>query len=186
MLYLKPRPMQPSEAPLPLHYFDSAELLCRLQAEGHSRADMARLSGLTIPQLTERMRLADLDEGLRAYLRREQVPERTALTLLTLPDPVSRRRMARRIVGERLCIRDAALLIASAGKRRPPREGAKPRVIALMRDTRLYRNAVRDIARQMTSAGVRATFSEQRRGGMQELTIAYPARHRRTERYHAM
>jgi hypothetical protein len=47
-------------------------------------------------------------------------------------------------------------------------------------------NAVRDIAEQMKTAGVCATFSERRTGGMQELTIAYPARRRRTERYQSI
>ena len=70
MLYPKLR-SAPKPAPPPMHYFDSAEMLLRLQAQGHSRADMSRLTGLTIPQLTERMRLIDLDEGLRAHLRRE-------------------------------------------------------------------------------------------------------------------
>ncbi len=186
MLYLKPRAMHQPAPPMPLHYFDSAELLCRLQAEGHTRVDMARMSGLTIPQMTERMRLMELDEGLRTFLRREQVPERIALMLLALRDPVSRRRLARRIVGERLCIRDAALLVASACRQLPPREAPRPQVIALIRDTRMYRNAVCNIAKQMKTAGVEATFSERRTGGMQEMTIAYPARRRRTERYHAM
>lgn len=188
MLYPKLR-SAPKPAPPPMHYFDSAEMLLRLQAQGHSRADMSRLTGLTIPQLTERMRLIDLDEGLRAHLRREGVPERIALILLRLPDPVTRRRMAHRIIREHLCIRDAALLVASARRSSPRREEApapRQHVIAVIRDVRPYRNAIRDIAEQMKTAGVRATFTERRTGGMQELTVAYPARRRRTERYHSM
>lgn len=192
MLYTKllrqprQRPMAP---PVELHYLDSAELLLRLQAQGYSRADMAGMTGLSMPQMMERVRLNELDEGLRAYLRREGVPERIAMILLRLPDEVSRRRLAHRIVAERLCIRDAGLLAASA-QRRGARAAEEPvrarRVVTLIRDVRPYRNAIRDIAEQMKTAGVRATFSERRTGGMQELTVSWPARRRRTERYHAM
>ena len=95
MLYQMLRPA-PKPEPPPMHYLDSAELLHRLQAEGYSRADMARIAGVNVQQAAERLRLLGLDEGLQAYLRQEGVPERIALTLLTLPDPVTRRRMAHR------------------------------------------------------------------------------------------
>lgn len=184
MLRPKPRPAEPPE----VHYFDSSELLLRMQAEGRSRAEMARMTGLPVVQVLNRLRLHELDEGLRFYLRQEGVPEGIALTLLRLPDPLSRRRMAQRIVQERLCIRDAALLVASARRKcsqQPPLR-CEQRVITVIRDIRPYRNAIRDIAEQMKTAGVRATFTERRTGGMLELTVAYPARRRRTERYHAM
>lgn len=168
------------------HYFDSAEILLRLQGEGRSLAEMARLTGLTAPQVTARLRLTALDAGLRTLLRREGVPEKIALTLVALPDPVTRRRMALRIIRERLCIRDAALLVASARRRCPRPEPPRQRVITVMRDVRPYRNAIRDIAEQMKTAGVRATFTERKSGGMLELTVSYPARRRRMERYHSM
>ena len=175
-------------APLPLHYFDAAEALHHLQMEGHSWAEIARIAGLTVPQSMARMRLLQLDAGLRDFLRREHAPEKIALLLLLLPDPVSRRRMAHRIARERLCIRDAALLVRSAQRHcRVIQEEVPPqRVITAIRDVRLYRNAIRDIAEQMKTAGVRASFSERKTGGMQELTVAYPTRRRRTERYHSM
>jgi len=191
MLYEPMRRRKPDiePAPLPLHYFDAAEMLQHLQLEGHSWAEMARMTGLTVPQTMARLRLLQLDIGLRDYLRREHAPEKIALLLLTLPDPVTRRRMAHRIVRERLCIRDAALLVRSALRhcRTKQEEAPAPqRVITAIRDVRLYRNAIRDIAEQMKTAGVRASFSERITGGMQELTVAYPTRRRRTERYQSM
>ncbi len=169
------------------HYFDSAEALLRMQGEGRSLAEMARLTGLTVPQINARLQLTALDPALRALLKREGVPEKIALTLVALPDPVSRRRMALRIIRERLCIRDAALLVASAGRRAPVLpEAPRQRVIAVIRDVRPYRNAIRDIAEQMKTAGVRATFTERKADGMLEMTVAYPARRRRVERFHSM
>lgn len=189
MLYFKPQHIVPS-CPGALHYLDCAEMLLRLHAQGRTRAEIAGLTGLTVQQVVDRMGLWGLESGLREYLRREQVPERTALELLMLPDALTRRRIAQRIVRERLCIRDAGLLIGSA-KRKCARmcqeqRAYGQRVIPLIRDTRPYRNAIRDIAGQMNAAGVRATFTEQRVGGRMELTVAYPARRRRVQRHQSM
>lgn len=193
MLYLKPqRPLPPDLPPCPkdTHYLDCAERLLRLNAEGINRAELARMTGLTVQQVVDRMSLWELESSLRAFLRRENVPERTALSLLMLPDALTRRRIAVRIVREKLCIRDAGLLILSARRKcarlcQQQREQGQ-RVITLIRDVRPYRNAIRDIAGQMTAAGMQATFTEQRVGRFMELTIAYPARRRRTQRYQSM
>lgn len=188
MLYQMPRPI-PIPVPPPLHYLDSAAQLLRLQAQGYPLAELSRMTGLTIPQLRERMRLCKLDEGLQTLLRRENVPEGIAVLLLQLPDPLSRRRMANRIVRERLCIRDAGLLISAAQRNPRLREGPEihqQHVVTLMRDMRPFRNAICDIVEQMKTAGVRATLTERSTGGMQELTISYPTRRRRTERHQSM
>ena len=189
MLYsalFSPLPTRPRPMAEP-HYLDSAEMLLHLRSAGYSLADMAGKAGLTVPQVMERLRLLELDEGLKAYLRQESMPENIARLLLRLPDPITRRRMAIRIARERLCVRDAALLIDAAQRKRPcSAEGHQRHVIKVIRDIRPFRNAIRDIAGQMNAAGVQATFTERRAGGIQELTVAYPARRRRTERYQAI
>ena len=188
MLHALFRPVPPRPRPLTeMHYFDSAAMLMHLHAAGNSLAELAQSTGLPPQQIVDRMRLLELDEGLRLLLRQAGAPEKIALLLLKLPDPVNRRRVAQRIIRERLCIRDAALLVEVARKQRPalpPERGQH--VIKVIRDVRPFRNAIRDIAGQMNAAGVRATFTERRTGGMQELTVSYPARRRRTERFHAM
>ncbi len=184
------RPVPPRPRPMTeMHYLDSAAMLAHLHAAGNSLADVALRTGLTPQQALDRMRLLELDEGLRLTLRQEGVPEKIAWLLLRLPDPITRRRMAQRIIRERLCIRDAALLIEASKNRRivpVPTPSSGQHVIKVIRDVRPFRNAIRDIAGQMNAAGVRATFSERRTGGMQELTVAYPARRRRTDRYQSM
>ena len=134
-----------------------------------------------------------------------------ALLLSRLPQEEERLRTAQRIVRERLCIRDAALLVGAelrrAKENRVPfrekdengvgfrentenkaerRTNGRQRIIAVVRDRRLYINAIRDIAAQMQSAGVAASVTEQRRAGQVELVIRMQARMRRTERYQSM
>lgn len=182
------RPAPPRPRPMTeMHYLDSAAMLAHLHAAGNTLADVAQRTGLTPQQALDRMRLLELDEGLRLTLRQEGVPEKIALLLLLLPDPITRRRMAQRIIRERLCIRDSTLLVEAAKNRRSaPVQHSGQHVIKVFRDVRPFRNAIRDIAGQMNAAGVRATFTERRTGGMQELTVAYPARRRRVERFHSM
>ncbi len=177
----RPRPMTE------MHYLDSAVMLAHLHAAGQTLADLAHHTGLTAQQVVDRMQLLALDEGLRQLLRQEGVPEKIAWLLLRLPDPITQRRTALQIIRERLCIRDAALLVEAAKSRRAvPAQPSGQHVIRVIRDIRPFRNAIRDIAGQMNAAGVRATFTERRTGGMQELTVTYPARRRRVERHQSM
>ena len=132
----KPRPMRES------HYLDSAEMLQYMRSAGCTLAEAANRCGITTQQAVNRLRLLELDEGLRAFLRQEAMPENIALLLLRLPDVVSRRRVAIRIARERLCVRDAALLVEAAKRQKPPKEAVhQQHVIKVFRDVRPFRNA---------------------------------------------
>ncbi len=174
-----------------LHYLEQAELLAMLNTRcAMSRAEMSRATGWPVALIQRRMSLTGLESGLRAALKAEGAPEPIAAALLRLPDEITRRRVARRIIRERLCIRDAALLVDAALRRYKPAAGGVPehrgRVISLVRDHRPYRNAIRDIAMQMQHAGVRADFTERKTGGKLEWTVTLPVRRRRTERCQSM
>ena len=62
-------------------------------------------------------------------------------------------------------------------------EKRKQHVIRVIRDERLYINAIRDIAGQMQEAGVKAIVAERWSGGQLEMIIRVPARRRRMDRY---
>lgn len=64
-------------------------------------------------------------------------------------------------------------------------EAAHGRTISVMRDERLYLNAIRALVNQMQDAGVNAELDEISYGSRVELTIHMPmTRHRRAEKYH--
>ena len=65
----------------------------------------------------------------------------------------------------------------------PERRG---RVISLVRDHRLYINAIRDIAGQMQASGLQATLTEKQTGRKLEMTLAMSLRHRRAARHQSM
>lgn len=174
-----------------LHYLEEAEVLCELnEHHGISRQELARMLGTTAQAVTQRMQLTALGEELRACLLEEGLPERVALALLRLTDETARLSIARRSAREHLDIREVELLVSAAKKRcvpaAPPREHGSGRVISLVRDPRLYVNAIRSITGQMQEAGVEATLTERRVGSRMELTVSLPARRRRTERRQSM
>ena len=170
-----------------MHYLEEAAALQALHdTHGMPWEELSQALGAPEHSLRLQASLAELADELRALLLEEGAPMSIALLLSRLPQEEGRLRTAHRIVRERLCIRDAALLVAAARRRCPRSEPPRQRVITVMRDVRPYRNAIRDIAEQMKTAGVRATFTERKSGGMLELTVSYPARRRRMERYHSM
>lgn len=170
-----------------LHYLEEASVLCLLNSRhGYARETLARVTGEPVQAVTDRMRLNALGEEVRVCLLEEGLPERAALALLRLDDEALRLRVARKAARERLCIREVELLVAAAGRRaaaEKPRAPGHGRVISLVRDPRLYVNAIRRITEQMRSAGVAATITERRDGGCVEVTVRLPLRRRRAARW---
>lgn len=175
-----------------LHYLEQAALLHALHTRcGCSWAELSGQTGWPVQLMVNRAQLMALDAGLRQALMAAGAPERIALFLTRLPDEVTRRRIARAILRERLCIRDAWLLVEAALHRQPvqnapPLPERRGRVISLVRDHRPYVNAIRDIAGQMQSAGLQATLTEKQSGRKLEVTLAMSLRRRRVDRHQSM
>ncbi|MBE5804817.1 MAG: ParB/RepB/Spo0J family partition protein [Clostridiales bacterium] len=163
-----------------MHYLTEATALKQLMDQhGFTREELARLLGCTAANIAQRVRLTELDAGLRAFLLEQGMPERYAQALLKLPDRRVRMDIARQAVREKLCVRDVELLVASAQARLPVPPVQGRRTIALMRDHRLYLNAIRSIVAQMQEAGIAATTDERVLDGSVEVILRLPTRRRR-------
>ncbi len=165
-----------------MHYLDEAKTMAQLMQTGAmTREDLARQLGLTSATVREKLRLADLDEGLRILIMEEGLPERTAHALLRLPDHRARMAIALQAAREHLGARDVELLVSAAQSRLPVPPIPGGRTITLMRDHRLYLNAIRAIAAQMKEAGIAAQLSERTLPDAIEVTLRLPTRRRRSE-----
>lgn len=163
-----------------MHYLEEAAALKQLQEQhGFSRDELSRMLGCTAANVAQRAALAELDEELKRFLLEQGMPERYARTLAKLPDRRARMRIARQAAEEKLCVRDVELLVSSARARLPVPQITGGRTIALMRDHRLYLNAIRSIVAQMQEAGIDATACERTLEGSVELTLRMPTRRRR-------
>lgn len=180
------------------HYLEEADALRALHgSHGMSRQELADMLGRHVQIVAEQMQLAVFDEALRVLLMEEEAPMEVARTLLHLTDGRLRMEAARRITRERLCVRDAALLVRAMARMDGKEPGVEKweernipkhtgKVIGVIRDQRLYINALRDITRQMRSAGIRTTISEEEKPGRLEMTISISTRRRRAARYQSM
>ncbi|MBQ7849249.1 MAG: ParB/RepB/Spo0J family partition protein [Clostridia bacterium] len=180
------------------HYMEEGDALRTLySAHGMGLQELADMLGRHVQIVTEQMQLASFDEDVRVLLMEEDAPMEVARTLLSLQDDALRMAAARRITRERLCVCDAALLVQAMARRDGKEPGVEKwenksipkhtgKVIGVVRDQRLYINALRDIAKQMRCAGIRTTVSEEEKPGRLEMTISISTRRRRAARYQSM
>lgn len=165
-----------------MHYLEEADACRRLVEEGMTREQLARCLGRTPTLVSQKLRLTELDEELRAFLIEQALPEGYARALSRLPDAQGRLAIARQAVAQRLCIRDVELLVTAAMARLPVPPPTGGRTISLMRDHRLYLNAIQAIIAQMEEAGIAPEVKQTRFGDYVELTLRIPVRRPRMPR----
>ncbi|MBQ4639906.1 MAG: ParB/RepB/Spo0J family partition protein [Clostridia bacterium] len=140
-----------------LHYFEEAQAYAALLEGGMSREVLARQLGKSPSGIANKLRLMKLDKPLRELLTEEGLSERHARALLPLPDAAARMRIARQAATKNLTVRETEEMVNKALQRLPvPPPGR--RIISLVRDERLYLNAIRSIVRQMQESGLQATL----------------------------
>ena len=166
-----------------LHYLEEAAALEKLiRVHGMRREALATALGKTAALIGQKMRLNALDSELKALLLEENLPECTARALLKLPDRQGRLLIARKAAAQHLCVRDVELMVKSAAARLPVPPVPGGRTISLMRDHRLYLNAIRAIVAQMQEAGLSAQEKSCVMGDTVEVTIRIPTKRRRSQK----
>lgn len=168
-----------------MHYLDEAEALCHLRDKAYMTEDMLAFQlRREARDVHERMRLMNLDAQTREAVRRAQMPERAALALLELPSDQMRLDMVAQAQRDKLGVRDIGLMAESAARRKNAPVRGQQHAVAVVRDSRLYLNALREIVRQMQESGVPAQISESETMGQVELVVRIPQRKRRMIRCH--
>lgn len=163
-----------------MHYLEEAGALNQLTLRhSFSRDDLARCLGRTAAAINQRLRLTELDEDVTSLLLEHNLPEGVARALLKLPDRRARMNIVRQAVRDHLGVRDVELLVSSAMARLPVPPVNAGRTITLVRDHRLYLNAIRSIIAQMQEAGVPATAEEHTLDDRVEVVLHLPTRRRR-------
>jgi len=138
-----------------IHYLDEAQAYRSLLNETRWTAQqLSERVGRTPATLSRKMRLLELGEEASAILRENGLCERYAQALLRVPGRQGRLRILRHITGEGLSVKETEKLIDDVLSRMPvPMTGGR-RMKPLMRDYRLYVNAIRGIVEQMEDAGL--------------------------------
>lgn len=153
-----------------LHYFEEAEAYAALLEQGMSREMLARQLGKSPSGIANKLRLMKLDKPLRELLTEEGLSERHARALLSLPDAAARLRIARQAALRQLTVRQTEELVQNAMQRLPVAPQGR-RVISMVRDPRLYINAIRSVVQQMQESGLQANMRQEAREGETVLQI---------------
>ena len=160
-----------------LHYFEEAEAYQSLLSQGFSQDALARRLGKSVSCVANKIRLLKLEPELRHYLLEENLSERHARALLSLPDAAARRRIAQQAAAHHLTVRETEGLVQRAQKRLPvPPQQPGRRVISLVRDYRLYMNAIKSVVAQMQETGMDAQLEMDEGEEWVELRLRIPRR----------
>ena len=143
-----------------LHYLDEAESYrVLLGSRRWTARELAERIGRTPATLSRKLRLLELSGEVRSLLREYGLCERYAQALLRVPGQQGRVRILRHAAEGGLSVKETEKLIDDVLSRMPVPVSGGRRMKPLMRDYRLYINAIRGIVEQMGDAGLE--------GGMQ-------------------
>lgn len=164
-----------------LHFFEEAEAFASLIDNYQMTQDeLSRRLGKSACTIANKLRLLRLDPTLRAFIFEENLSERHARALLRLPDGPGRMRIARQAADGSLTVRETEALVERALSRLPVPPLPPRRLISLVRDHRLYMNAIKGIVTQMQETGIPAEYSVMEYGETIEMRIVLPKRKRQT------
>lgn len=142
-----------------IHYMDEAKTYRDLlEDSGWTAQKLAERLGRTPATLSRKLRLLELGREVSQCLRENGLCERYAQALLRVPGQQGRLRILRHVTEEGLSVKDTEKLIDDVLSRMPlPMTGGR-RMKPLMRDYRLYVNAIRGIVEQMGDAGLEGSM----------------------------
>ena len=158
-----------------IHYLDEAQAYSDLLACGQLTAQqLAERIGRTPATLRRKLRLLELGEEAMRSLRENGLCERYAQELLRIPGQQGRLRVLKQVTDGGLSVKETEKLIDGVLSRMPlPMNGGR-RLKPLMRDYRLYLNAIRGIVEQMTDAGLDAAMQVTVGRHVAEVRITVP------------
>lgn len=139
-----------------LHYLDEAEEYRALLAAGMDSKELAARIGRTPATIRKKLRLLNLGDEAMGLLREHGLCEGYAQALLRVPGIQGRLRVLRHVIEEGLTVPDTERLVSDVLSRMPVPLAGGRHMKPLIRDYRLYVNAIRGVVEQMRDAGLDA------------------------------
>lgn len=157
-----------------LHYLDEAQEYSLLMSFGVSVAQIAQRIGRTPATVRRKLRLLELDAACAQLLRAHDLCEGYAREALRIPGAQGRVRMLRHVVQQSLSLKETQKLVDELLARMPVPVTGGRRMRPVIRDYRLYVNAIRGVVEQMCDAGLDAAITVQTGKNVAEVRITVP------------
>lgn len=156
-----------------LHFFEEAQAYERLCEKGMTQEMLSRMLGKSAGAVNNRLRLLKLEPAVRELIVENHLSERHARALLPLPGESARLRICQQAIMQKLSVQKTEELVAKALERLPlPAPSRK--VISLVRDHRLYINAIRGIVDQLRDTGMDAKCEVNEYDSAVEIRVVMP------------
>ena len=158
-----------------IHYLDEAQAYRDLlKGDAWTAEQLAQRLGRTAATLRRKMRLLELGDEIAAVLRENGLCEGYAQELLRMPGRQGRLNVLRHVTDGGLSVKETEQLIDELLSRMPvPMTGGR-RMKPIMRDYRLYVNAIRGIVEQMCDAGLDAGMQLSVGRNVAEVRVTIP------------
>lgn len=151
-----------------LHFLDEAEAYrAILSGRSMTQESLAGALGISPSALANRLRLLKLSDEVRSLLRTSPLSERHARALLALRSSDAQIKLAREAIEQRLSVKQLESRIARLN-RTPP---AAQHVSRVVRDNRIFINAVLDTVKELNRIGVRAASRVEERDGAIDVIV---------------
>ena len=151
-----------------LHFLDEAEAYrAILSGRSMTQDSLAGALGISPSALANRLRLLKLSDEVRSILRTSPLSERHARALLALRSSDAQIKLAREAIEQRLSVKQLESRIARLN-RTPP---AAQQVSRVVRDNRIFINAVLDTVKELNRIGVRAASRVEERDGAIDVIV---------------
>lgn len=158
-----------------LHYLDEAAAYRSfVRGDGLSTRELSARTGRSVQTVQKKIRLLNLGEEVCALLRENHLNEGIAEALLRMPGQQGRLRVLKHVVERKLSVKEAETLIDDLLSRMPVPVAGGQRMKPLMRDYRLYLNAIRGIVEQMQDAGLMADMQVRPGRAAVDVRISVP------------
>ena len=158
-----------------IHYLDGAESYRELLGSGEwNTQKLAERIGRTPATLRRKLRLTNLGDEVAQGLRQNGLCERYAQALLRVPGLDGRLKILRHVTDGGLSVKETEQLIDELLSRMPVPMTTGRRMKPIMRDYRLYVNAIRGIVEQMCDAGLDASMQLNVGKNVAEVRVTIP------------
>lgn len=156
-----------------LHFFEEAQAYARLCDKGMTQEMLSRMLGKSAGAVNNRLRLLKLEPAVRDLVMENHLSERHARALLPLPGEAARLRICQQAAMQKLSVQKTEELVAKALERLPVPAPSR-KVISLVRDHRLYINAIRGIVEQLRDTGLDAKCEVNEYDSAVEIRVVMP------------